>query len=236
MSRSERLLDLIQTLRRHRHPVSGQRLAEESGVSLRTLYRDIATLQAQGADIEGEPGLGYILKPGFMLPPLMFSEDEIEALVLGARWVATRTDDELARAANNLLAKIAAVLPDDLKPRIEGTNLVISPGPEPEPNLIDLAIIRRAIRNEHMVDISYLDAAGVATTRRVWPFVLGFFERVRIVGAWCTLRNDIRHFRTDRILMLELTGTRYPRRKAVLLKEWREANSAKHGDANADKI
>jgi predicted DNA-binding transcriptional regulator YafY len=226
MSRSERLLDLIQTLRRHRNPVSGHRLADESGVSLRTLYRDIATLQAQGADIEGEPGLGYILRPGFMLPPLMFSEDEIEALVLGARWVASRTDDELARAANNVLAKIAAVLPDDLKPRIEGTNLMVSPGMAPEPSHIDLAIIRKTIRNEHMLDITYTDAAGAMTNRRIWPFMLGFFERVRVVGAWCTLRNDVRHFRTDRIVTMETTGIRYPRRKAVLLKEWRAAAEA----------
>jgi predicted DNA-binding transcriptional regulator YafY len=233
MSRSERLLDLIQTLRRHRHPVSGQRLAEESGVSLRTLYRDIATLQAQGADIEGEPGLGYILKPGFMLPPLMFSEDEIEALVLGARWVATRTDSELARAANNLLAKIAAVLPDDLKPRIDSTNLIVAPAPVPEPSHIDLAVIRRSIRNEHMLDMTYLDAAGAMTERRIWPFALGFFERVRVLVAWCTLRDDVRHFRTDRIVTLEATGARYPRRKAVLLKDWRMARDS---DAYTDKI
>ena len=88
MSRAERLLDLLQTLRRHRLPVSGHRLASELGISLRTLYRDIATLQAQGAEIDGEPGMGYVLKPGFMLPPLMFSTEEIEALVLGTRWVA----------------------------------------------------------------------------------------------------------------------------------------------------
>ena len=235
MSRSERLLDLLQSLRRHRNPVSGHRLAEETGVSLRTLYRDIATLQAQGAHIEGEPGLGYILRPGFMLPPLMFSEDEIEALVLGARWVSTRTDDDLARAAGNLLAKIAAVLPDDLKPRIEGTNLMIAPGPDPEPSRIDLAAIRRAIRHEHMLDITYLDAAGATTSRRIWPFMLGFFERVRIVGAWCMLRQDIRHFRTDRILTLDATGLRYPKRKSALLKEWRIENSA-IANANTDKI
>lgn len=90
MSRAERLLDLLQTLRRHRLPVSGHRLASELGISLRTLYRDIATLQAQGAEIDGEPGMGYVLKPGFMLPPLMFSTEEIEALVLGTRWVAQR--------------------------------------------------------------------------------------------------------------------------------------------------
>lgn len=108
MSRAERLLDLMQVLRRHRGPVSGRHLAQETGVSLRTLYRDIASLQAQGAAIEGEPGLGYVLRPGFTLPPLMFREEEIEALVLGMRWVAARGDDPLAAAAGDALAKIAA--------------------------------------------------------------------------------------------------------------------------------
>src|SRR5689334_17148542 len=107
MSRVQRLLDLIQILRRHRQPVAGETLASELAISLRTLYRDIATLQAQGARIDGEPGLGYILRPGFMLPPLMFSEEEIEALVLGSRWVAERGDSRLGDAARNALAKIA---------------------------------------------------------------------------------------------------------------------------------
>ena len=115
MSRAERLLELMQCLRRHRYPVGGAALASELGISVRTLYRDIAALQAQGARIDGEPGVGYVLRPGFMLPPLMFSEDEIEALVLGSRWVADRADDPLGRAARNALAKIAAVLPTDLR-------------------------------------------------------------------------------------------------------------------------
>src|SRR6188768_1153433 len=106
MSRTERLFDLIQILRRHRYPVSGITLAQELGISLRTLYRDISSLQAQGAEIKGEPGMGYILQPGFMLPPLMFSEEEIEALVLGSRWVHQRADRALADAAANVLAKI----------------------------------------------------------------------------------------------------------------------------------
>jgi predicted DNA-binding transcriptional regulator YafY len=101
MSRAERLLSLIEILRRHRAPVSGGKLAEELGVSLRSLYRDIATLQGQGAPIEGEAGVGYILKPGFLLPPLMFSETEIEAIVLGSRWVAQRGDGELSTAARS---------------------------------------------------------------------------------------------------------------------------------------
>jgi predicted DNA-binding transcriptional regulator YafY len=223
MSRSERLLELIQTLRRYRRPVSGQTLAEETGVSLRTLYRDIATLQAQGADIEGEPGMGYILKPGFLLPPLMFSEDEIEALVLGSRWVASRTDSDLSRAAANVLAKIAAVLPDDLKPKLESSNLLVPPSYSDVTEVVDLSLVRKAIRNEHIVEIGYIDAAGVATERRIWPFALGFYDRVRVVAAWCEMRNDFRNFRTDRIQRMEPQGKRYPRRKAELLKAWRIA-------------
>ena len=106
MSRAQRLLDLIQLLRGYRHPVSGAVLAEALGISLRTLYRDIETLNAQGAHIDGEPGVGYVLRPGFMLPPLMFSEEEIEAIVLGSRWVADRTDAALSGAARSALAKI----------------------------------------------------------------------------------------------------------------------------------
>lgn len=223
MSRSERLLELIQTLRRYRRPVSGQTLADETGVSLRTLYRDIATLQAQGADIEGEPGMGYILKPGFLLPPLMFSEDEIEALVLGSRWVASRTDSDLSRAAANVLAKITAVLPDDMKPKIEGSNLLVPQYHSDVTEVVDLSLVRKAIRNEHIVEIGYVDAAGVETERRIWPFALGFYDRVRVVAAWCEMRNDFRNFRTDRIQRMEPQGKRYPRRKAELLKAWRIA-------------
>src|SRR6476660_9212302 len=120
MSRSQRLLDLLQILRRHRFPVTGAALAGELGISLRTLYRDIASLQGQGAEIEGEPGLGYVLRPGFMLPPLMFSIDELEALVLGGAWVGRQTDDpRLSKAAVNALAKISAVLPEQLRREVE---------------------------------------------------------------------------------------------------------------------
>ncbi len=160
MSRSERLLGLIQVLRRHRRPVSGRALAAETGISLRTLYRDIATLQAQGADIEGEPGLGYVLRPGFMLPPLMFSEDEIEALVLGSRWVARRADDRLGDAARNALAKIAAVLPDDLRQGLDANALLVGPGQAVAGGSIDLAAVRRAIRGERKLAIAYRGPEG----------------------------------------------------------------------------
>src|ERR1700729_1399732 len=128
MSRTERLLDLLQILRRHRSPILGAALAAELGISLRTLYRDIATLRGQGAAIEGEPGIGYVLRPGFTLPPLMFSIEELEALVLGSRWVALRSDDRgLAAAGRDALAKIAAVLPDDLRREVDAAPLLVGP-------------------------------------------------------------------------------------------------------------
>ncbi|TPL92246.1 YafY family protein [Mesorhizobium sp. B2-3-12] len=220
MSRSERLLDLIQSLRRHRRPVSGQALADELGISIRTLYRDIVTLQGQGAPIEGEAGLGYVLKPGFMLPPLMFSDEEIEAIVLGSRWVAKQPDRRLSAAAANALAKIAAVLPDDLREDLDASTLLVGP-PAAVIEGIDLGLVRQAIRNERKLAFHYRDAGGAASQRVVWPFALGFFDKVRVVVAWCETRQDFRHFRTDRIAELTPIDTRYPRRRQAMLKEWR---------------
>lgn len=223
MSRAERLLDLIQILRRHRHPVSGHALAKELGVSIRTLYRDIVTLQAQGARIDGEPGLGYVLRPGFMLPPLMFSEDEIEALVLGSRWVADRGDSRLGAAARDALAKIAAVLPADLRDELDASTLLVGPGAPIAAGDAELASIRQAIRAERKLDITYRDVQDAETKRLIWPFAVGFFDRARVVVAWCELRQSFRHFRTDRIAALAPTDIRYPKRRQALLKEWRQA-------------
>jgi predicted DNA-binding transcriptional regulator YafY len=220
MSRSDRLFELVQALRRRRRPVSGRTLADELGVSLRTLYRDIATLQAQGADIAGEAGVGYVLQPGFLLPPLMFSEDEIEALVLGSRWVAKRTDDRLGGAARNALAKIAAVLPADLRETLDASPLLVGPGPRAP---VDLTVVREAIRAERKLAIRYRDGGGAATERVVWPFALGFFDQARVIGAWCELRADFRSFRVDRVVELTASPERYPRRRRALLKAWREA-------------
>ena len=199
MSRAQRLLDLIQLLRGYRRPVSGAVLAEALGISLRTLYRDIETLNAQGAHIDGEPGIGYVLRPGFMLPPLMFSEDEIEAIVLGSRWVADRTDAALSGAARSALAKISAVLPPDLKDGLDTSGLLIGPGQAIAAGDAELPVIRSAIRTEHKLRIGYQDGRGSRSKRNIWPFALGFFDRVRIVVAWCELREGFRHFRTDRI-------------------------------------
>ena len=165
--------------------------------------------------------MGYVLRPGYLLPPLMFSEEEIDALVLGTRWVADRADASLAGAARDALAKIASVLPGELRHGLDTSALLIGPGEPISAGDQELATIRRAIRAEHKLDIRYSDAKGRASARTIWPFAIGFFERIRVVMAWCELRKDIRHFRTDRIATITPTKTRYPKRRQTLLKEWR---------------
>ena len=230
MSRSERLLDLIQVLRRHRRPISGADLANELGVSLRTVYRDIRSLVATGAPIDGEAGVGYVLGAGYTLPPLMFTPEEIEAVVLGSRMVAAATDERLAHAARDALAKLTAVLPDDRRDEIAALGLLASPRKPLAPDGVDLALIRSAIRAERKVWITYGDAAGQRTERRVWPIALAFYERVRILAAWCELRQGFRHFRTDRIAGLVEMPERYPRRRRILMKEWRSAEGLPEPD------
>jgi predicted DNA-binding transcriptional regulator YafY len=223
VSRAQRLLDLIQLLRRHRRPVAGAALAEELRVSLRTLYRDIASLQAQGADIAGEAGLGYILRPGFTLPPLMFNVEEIEALALGTRWVAARTDSPMAAAAQNALAKIAAVLPANISDLLDSSGLMIGPGKGISVGEAGLPTIRQAIRAERKLEIVYADAKGAPSKRVIWPLALAFFDRVRVVVAWCETREAFRHFRADRISAMTPTADRYPRQRQALIGEWRKA-------------
>ncbi|MBZ5790692.1 helix-turn-helix transcriptional regulator [Burkholderia sp. D-99] len=222
MARSERLLALLQALRCHRQPVSGQALADELGVSVRTIYRDIASLQSQGASIDAAAGMGYVLRSGYILPPLMFSEDEIEALVLGSRWVSKRADAQLASAATNAIAKIAAVIPDALRDSLDSNALLVGPRDAKSDEAIDMAAIRRAIRLEHKLSFHYTDGHGEQSLRTVWPIALGFFEDGRILVAWCERRMDFRHFRTDRMTDLASLGQRYPRRKQTLLATWRK--------------
>ena len=184
------------------------------------LYRDIASLQSQGALIEGEAGIGYVLKPGFMLPPMMFSEDEIEALVLGSRWVARAAEPRLAAAGADAMAKIAAVLPDDMRQEVDSATLLVGPRRRGE-DKADLSAIRKAIRSEHILEINYSDERGAVSIRRVWPSPW-LFRACRVARSPGELRNDFRHFRTDRIIDMAQQEVRYPRRRAVLLKEWRE--------------
>jgi predicted DNA-binding transcriptional regulator YafY len=152
----------------------------------------------------------------------MFSEEEIEALVLGSRWVAERADEPLGHAARNALAKIGAVLPDDLRGNLDASSLLVGPSEAIAAGDPELPKIRQAIRAERKLRICYVDAEGGETKRTVWPFALGFFDRVRMLAAWCEMRQGYRHFRIDRIIDLKPMDKRYPRRRLALLKEWRE--------------
>ncbi|WP_233858618.1 helix-turn-helix transcriptional regulator [Paraburkholderia sp. HD33-4] len=224
MSRAERLLQLLQVLRRYRRPVSGQALADELGVSIRTLYRDIASLQAQGAMIEGEPGIGYVMKPGFMLPPIMFRSEELDALVLGMRWVADRCDKTLSSGAPSTLAKIAAVLPTELRRELEESSLLVGAPLTRPTHTISLDLLRAAVRAERKLAMTYVDGSGIHSRRVVWPFALVYFDQARVLMCWCELRADFRNFRSDRILNVEQMEERYPKRRSTLLREWRKLN------------
>jgi len=224
MSRAERLLQLLQVLRRYRRPVSGQALASELGVSTRTLYRDIASLQAQGAMIEGAPGIGYVMKPGFMLPPIMFRSEELDALVLGMRWVADRCDETLSAGALGALAKIAAVLPAELRRELEESSLLVGAPMTRPAHTVSPDLLRAAVRSEMKLEITYVDGGGIQSRRVVWPFALVYFDQARVLMCWCELRADFRNFRSDRILNVEQRMERYPKRRSTLLREWRKLN------------
>jgi predicted DNA-binding transcriptional regulator YafY len=220
MSRSGRLLALLQALRRHRRAVSGLTLAQELGISIRTLYRDIAELQAQGAMIEGAPGIGYVMQSGFMLPPLMFQEEELEALTLGLRWVADLGEQGLSLSARDAMAKIAAVLPESLRRELEASAMLVGNGGGTRAMPIESAPLRAAIRSESKLRLSYRDTTGKISRRIVWPFALVYFEQSRVLSAWCELRSDFRNFRSDRILKAERLDEPYPGGRRALLQEW----------------
>ncbi|HEX7988390.1 MAG TPA: YafY family protein [Duganella sp.] len=220
MSRSHRLFDILQVLRRHRGTVSGKTLAQEAGVSLRTIRRDIVTLQAMGAEIDGEPGVGYILRPGFLLPPLSFSEDELQAIVAGAQWVSLQTDDVLALAAQNALAKIGGVLPADRRGTLEDNALYIGRQKEAA-SIFDLAAVRLAIREQRKMRLMYQDQLGAASERVIWPIMLGFVQSRRFIAGWCELRGDFRLFRVDRIVHADFLQERYAQDRRLLVKQWR---------------
>lgn len=221
MSRAARLLGLMQALRRRRRAVAAADLAAELGVSLRTIYRDIATLVAEGAPIEGAAGLGYRLRAGFFLPPLMLTEDEADAVLLGLRLVALRVDAELAQAADEAFAKIAAILPPAVEEAAAASALIAGATPGGAGAPPHLAALREAMRGEHKVRLRYVDAAGKGSERVVWPVAIGFFIAAEVLAAWCELRGDFRHFRLDRITAATALPDRLPKRRRVLLAEWR---------------
>ena len=224
MSRSGRLFLLMDAMRAKRVPVTAAQLAQQLGVSERTIYRDIQTLAELGAPLQGEAGIGYVLRRGAFLPPLMFGPDELEALVLGARWVRRQGDAGLAQAASNALAKIAAASPRDLRDSMAETSLWVplgrpADGTQPADRYVQP--VREAIRYEQKLTLGYQDEHGSATSRTVWPFALAFFEGKRLLAAWCELRSDYRHFRIVRIACVD-SGERFTRRRHELLTVWRK--------------
>lgn len=220
MRRADRLLRIIQILRRHRRPVRGQLMAEELEVSLRTLYRDIADLITDGVPIRGEAGVGYVLGEGYDLPPLMFNADELEAVMLGLRWVVRRGDHDLSRAAQDTIAKIGAVLPDALKPVLFEAGLLAPPSFRRVEDAVDVASLRLAVREQHKVEIQYKDEFGAETQRVIWPIGIAYFDAQRLIVAFCELRNDFRTFRTDRMVSSAVLKERYRERRKALLKRW----------------
>jgi predicted DNA-binding transcriptional regulator YafY len=218
VGRSTRLLSLLQSLRGRRHPVTAAALARELEVSERTIYRDLSTLAAQGAPIQGEAGVGYVLRPGLFLPPLMLTEDETEAVLLGLRYVDQRGDEVLTTAAGNARAKITAILSREMQAAADAPLSVPGPGGHGFPqNTVPLALLRTAIRTQQRLAITYVDQHDRRSERVVWPILLGFMDNARVITGWCELREAFRFFRTDRILSAE-PRERYPGRRSDLVR------------------
>jgi len=200
--RADRLFEIIQVLRRKR-VVKARELAERLEVSERTIYRDVQALIASRVPIDGEAGVGYSLRPGYDLPPLMWSEGELEALVFGARIVSSWSDPEMARAAESALARLEPVLPAHLRHLLADATLWVPAVNRQVPLRFDLAALRAAIRERRKVRFRYRDEHGAETRRRVQPITLWFYGPVWLVGAWCELRSDFRFFRLDRMQDVE---------------------------------
>jgi predicted DNA-binding transcriptional regulator YafY len=201
LRRADRLFDILRILRAASRPVTAASIADELEVTVRTVYRDVATLQARRIPIEGAAGIGYVLRRGFDLPPLMFTEDEAEAIAVGVRMLARTGDPGLQKAAESVLSKVALVVPDPLREYLSAAPVYVSKRGASVPALRDLpTTIRHAIRDGRKMRIAYQDENGRETLRVIQPFAVAYYVEATLVCAWCELRNDIRHFRTDRVV------------------------------------
>lgn len=222
MPQTDRLPRLLALLRESPRPVPAHRLAEAVGVSVRTLYRDIAHLKAQGAAITGGPGTGFVLQPAYMVPSMMLTRNEIAALLLGARWVADRADTEIGEAGQGVLARLTEALPEALQEDLSEAGFLTPGGIDMPETHINPEAIHAAIRDEVCVYMTYVDLKGITTERTVWPIAFRFLDHLRILVVWCELRQAFRHFRPERILGWKPLDMRYPKRRYALLKSWRE--------------
>ena len=220
MAKSDRLLQLMQCLRTFPAPVKAHALSRELGVSLRTIYRDIESLRKSGALIDGEAGYGYTLQEDPALPPMMFSRDEMEALVLGLREVVQVADPILAKAAENALSKLKASLPERMRAEFEHAVLYAKRFYCRPEISIDIEALRHATRNEQVIAIDYADAEDNRTRREIQPLAIVFFDRSLVVMAWCELRADYRSFRIDRIIEMTVTDRSFRPRRVAMLREY----------------
>ena len=220
MRRSDRLFDIIQRLRTASGPVTAAALAAGLEVTPRTVYRDIATLQARRVPIEGAAGIGYVLRKGFDLPPLMFTIDEVEAIAVGARLVRRLRDPKLQGAADAVLAKVTVVLPDRMRSHLSATPIYVSPGIAAEAQGADLAEMRAAIRDSRKLYIAYADVTGRRSNRTIWPIAMAYYVDVTLVGAWCELRADYRNFRVERIQSSKVLYEHFDQDNGRLFREW----------------
>jgi len=206
--RADRLFRIVQRLRRHR-VTTARSLAEDLGVSERTVYRDVRDLVLSGVPVLGEAGVGYALPRGYDLPPLMFNEDEIEALVLGARVVQSWADPQLRAAAGDVLAKVEAVLPPGLRDRLAASAL-LSPGVRiPRAVAAELGRLRSAIREKRKIRFAYVDKGGTPSSRVIWPLAMAFWGKSWSVAGYCELRQDFRNFNAERVSNLELLQDKF---------------------------
>jgi predicted DNA-binding transcriptional regulator YafY len=208
MRRADRLFQIIQLLR-HDKVVTARNLAEALEVSERTIYRDVQDLSLSGVPIEGEAGIGYRLMKGFHLPPLMFNEEELAALLLGVRMVQAWTDKGLARAAVHAMSKIETVIPDRLKPELARADIMVPDFPASREVAEHLALLRSAVKQQCKVSYDYTREDGQQSTRTVHPLGLFYWGKVWTLVAWCELRDQFRHFRLDRMVGMKLLHQRY---------------------------
>ncbi len=205
MSRSSRMFEIIQLLRRAHAPMPAHAIAAMLEVTKRTIYRDIASLQARRVPIEGEAGVGYVMRSGFDLPPLMFTADEVEAIAVGLALLGRTRDNGLQQAATRVRQKLTDVLPPHLGP-VEDIPLQASAWSNVPTAYVDCGMIREAIRHERKLCFSYRDAEVCLTTRTVRPLTLTYWVDGIVLGAWCELRANFRHFRIDRMTGCSPTG------------------------------
>lgn len=209
--RTLRLFSLLEHLRGRHRPVSAEVLASELDVSVRTIYRDMSTLQKIGAPIRGEAGVGYLMEKGYFLPPLHFDADELDAIMLGTRLIAARGDDELARAARRVSAKIGAVMVGNAGEAYQRLPLraVSRPSEESAKAGLQLGFLRRAIRDRALTEIVYVDLGGRESRRIARPLGLTVFDAVWLLTIWCEQKHDFRNLRVDRIAQAQRTGASF---------------------------